>query len=518
MASPVEMYFPQKELDYFREMFRTISKEQPHSKRDLLDYLRAYTTVHSEASYGFLDSLTRDIYTPTKEERDAHYITMTNCTTIIPQFYQLLETKGMEPEIVQFLGFRDTKPKKKSTETPENEHFAIVVKINRKGQVKEYLTDPFYNVCGEIVEKADGYWRIKGSTDFPSVRREFQAALYYTKEEFAQMLYDLRDDGKSLDMLIAGQKIRKEFAVNKANCDLMLYYSDETNAVTTRLYIPQVGITDKAIHCAHYMNEGGNVQRQELTFSIANDQVWHYLIGERRIAVTDYKTLQHIKQLFGKKTRFEKQPRIGALLDTDEMITKKKTLLAIADTLYSQLTKEQQTALKPFIFVRTLYEAEAKDQEYVYDEEKREERIRTMLQENMTYRDQIQPLDDIILIASWNLSNTTKNDVRKAKRRKKILEDKRDASRFGALNTLRKDNNLVYHRTMDKVLFAQQYKQTAPDDLERLVEEQGLDWRLGYLALVTDFIPYAFAARKDLGLHLFMESLQRRVKARCTPH
>ena len=55
---------------------------------------------------------------------------------------------------------------------------------------------------------------------------------------------------------------------------------------------------------------------------------------------------------------------------------------------------------------------------------------------------------------------------------------------------------------------------TSPDDLARIVEEHGLDWRIGYLATVTDFIPYALEARKDLTLDLFIESLQRRVKAR----
>lgn len=67
---------------------------------------------------------------------------------------------------------------------------------------------------------------------------------------------------------------------------------------------------------------------------------------------------------------------------------------------------------------------------------------------------------------------------------------------------------------MDKVLFAQQYEHTSPEYLDQIVEEQELDWRVGYLAIVTEFIPYALEARKDLTLDLFMESLQKRVRMR----
>ena len=59
------------------------------------------------------------------------------------------------------------------------------------------------------------------------------------------------------------------------------------------------------------------------------------------------------------------------------------------------------------------------------------------------------------------------------------------------------------------------YEQTAEEELAWLVEERDLDCRVGYLAMVTDFFPYALEAKKDLELELFIPSLHRRVKARC---
>jgi len=75
---------------------------------------------------------------------------------------------------------------------------------------------------------------------------------------------------------------------------------------------------------------------------------------------------------------------------------------------------------------------------------------------------------------------------------------------------------------MDKVLFAQRYEGASVADLDGAVEGQDLDWRVGYLAMVADFIPYAFAGvdgskvkvRDELELKLFMEGIQKRVRAR----
>ena len=511
----MELYFPASMIEEARKEKEKYEKKYPNSSKNLVQITYQYTRWHNEnVKYGFFDHLTQDNYAPTREERIKLQIDMFNCTTVIQPLYQRLEVYGMEPEIVQFLGFRNIQNKKDKEDPPEREHFALVVKIEKNGVIKEYLADPFHKICGEIVEKRQDYWKIKGCGTYKAVKRTFQSVLYYTKEEYAQMLYDMRYDGKSLDMLVAGQQVRKKHTVARINCSQMLYYADTPATLTTQLYIPQIGITDKAIHCAHLFDNDGNPQKRELTFSLTEDSTWHHLIGERRVAVTDYKTLQHVKRLFGKRTRFEKQPRVGQVLDAENMAAKKKTLLEIADTLYNQLSPEQQAALKPLVFARTLYEAEAQGQEYVFDEEKRDEKIKNLLQEDLGYRDKIRALDEITWHAYWNFSNTPKNEMRKAERMKKIVKEKRVTLKFGDLNTIRKHNKPMYHRNMDKVLFAQQYEHTSSEELARLVEERGLDWRVGYLAMVTDFFPYAFGAKKDLELDIFMDSLQRRVKAR----
>ncbi len=522
MSSPMELYFSPSGIEQARKKAEEYRKDYPDHSHDLVRITYACAKYYStNVAYGFLDHLLRDKYSPTRKERKDLQIKMFNCTTVIEPLYQIIKAYGLQLEIVQFLGFRDIRRKTDKERPPEREHFALVVKIEKDGAVKEYLTDPFSQVYGEIVEKKERSWKIKGYGKYNPVKREFQTVLYYTQEEYAQLLYDLRDDGKSLDMLVAGQQVTKELVLTDLKCTQMLYYDDTAAALTTLVYIPQIGITDKAIQCAHYFDADGTPQKEELTFSLAENRTWHHLIGERRIAVLNYGILQEIAHLFEDGFEegicFEKQPRIGELLNTERMSTKKKTLLEIAERLYAQLLCEQQTALKPLICARTLYEAQAKGQEYVYDEEKRDQRIKDILQEYISYRDQIRTLNDIIWNADWNFSNTSKKDLRKAKRMKQIVKEKRDNLNFLDLNLIRKQNKPMYHRNMDKVLFAQLYEQTTPEELTHLVEEQGLDWRVGYLAMITDFIPYAFGAKKDLELDLFMPSLQRRVKARRAP-
>ncbi len=517
MPTPMELYFPASMIEEVKRAKEQYEKKYPNQTKNLLRVVYTYAKAYKDSgSYGFFDHLLKDNYTPTAEERIKLSMGSFNCTTIIEPFCQILQAYGIDMEIVQFRGFRDIHQKKDAEKPRESEHFSVVAKIATKGVVKEYLLDPYLRVCGEIIEKEEKSWKVKGYQDYKQVKREFQTVLYYTQEEYAQLLYDMRDDGKSLDMLVAGQKIRESHVVARIKCTQMLYYHDDPARLTTRLYIPQVGITDKAIHYAHHFNGDGSPQRRELTFSLAKDNTWHYLVGEQRVAVTDYKTLQQIKRLFGKKTRFEKQPRVGQLLEAPAIESHKKTLLDIAETLYAQLSAEQQTALKPLVLLRTLYESEAKGQEYVYDEEKRDERIKNMLREHLGYRDKIRTLDDLTWHADWNFSSTPQNELRKAEREKKRLKEKQDELKLSDLNKIRKHNKPMYHRNMDKVLFAQQYQHTAPEELARIVEERHLDWRIGYLAMVTDFFPYAFGARKDLELGIFMESLQRRVKARLT--
>jgi hypothetical protein len=514
MPTPLELYFPPS---FIEETIKAIEKEKrldPRYSQDPVHRLAAYTRGYRKnIKYGFLEYLAADIYAPTREERIKHNIMMFNCTLVIQPLSQLFEAHGIEHEIVQFLGFRTIQGRKDREDPLGNEHFAIVCKIEKEGVIKEYLADPYQQVFGEITEKKEKYWKIRRYQDFKKARREFQAVLYYTREEYAQLLYDLRDDAKSLDMLVAGQKIRESLPVAKINCQLMLYYADEPPALTTRLYIPQIGITDKAIHCTHYFNPQGKRERHELTLSLARTSTWHSLVEEQRVAVTDFPTLHKIKRLLGKKTNFSKQPRISELLLDEEIAKNRDQLLSIAGALYEGLSPEQQDALKPLVFMRTLYEAEAAGQEYVYNEERRDQRIKDMLREDIAYRDKLRTLDDLTWNNYWNFARTPKNELRASRRKKKALEKEREERKFGELNRFRKYNTAAYHRTMDKILFAQEHAATLSEDFDRLVDER-MDWRIGYLAMVTDFIPYALEAKKELMLDLFMGSLERRVRAR----
>lgn len=515
MVTPVEMYFPSERLAELVAIRENFQRTTPNHSKDPLSIIASYTKLYGkDEHYGFLDHLAYDSYSPTWDERVKLNMATFNCTQVIQPVYHIMQSYDFEPEIVQFLGFRNVREKKSETEPLEDEHFALIVKAKRKGAVREFLVDPTQHVCGEIVEKTDTYWKIKHNTNYKAVRREFQAVLYYTQEEYAQLLYDMRDDAKSLDMLVAGQKIRRDMEVRKANSSLMVYYDGEENVLTTRLYIPQVGITDKAIDCVQFLNDNGEVQQETLTLSLAKSHTWKRLTGERRVAVTDYSTLQRVRALIGRRVLLHTQPRIGPILVEEARSNDRSALSTLAEELYGSLNADQQSVLRSLVLLRTLYEAEAPAQEYVFDETKRNERINKLMEEDTQYRDKIDEVNDTLWEHSWGFAKIPRSQAQWLARKKQALERKRNDLKFGDLNSLRRYNKHAYHRTMDKVLFAQQYEGASVTDLESVVETQGLDWRMGYIAMVADFIPYAFQARKELELQLFMEGIQRRVRAR----
>ena len=73
-------------------------------------------------------------------------------------------------------------------------------------------------------------------------------------------------------MLIAGQRVYELKTIAKTSgCTSMVYYRDETNTLSIRLYIPQKPLSDKALYCHMALNDEGNISKISLECYLAKD-------------------------------------------------------------------------------------------------------------------------------------------------------------------------------------------------------------------------------------------------------
>ncbi|MBI2152012.1 hypothetical protein HYU21_04760, partial [Candidatus Woesearchaeota archaeon] len=71
-----------------------------------------------------------------------------------------------------------------------------------------------------------------------------------------------------------------------------------------------------------------------------------------------------------------------------------------------------------------------------------------------------------------------------------------------------------YARVMDQVLFSEHLKPLSILERRKAIDHYGLDTRLGYISMVTDFLPYVLKARRDLELDIFRPKIEEKIKDR----
>jgi hypothetical protein len=215
-----------------------------------------------------------------------------------------------------------------------------------------------------------------------------------------------------------------------------------------------------------------------------------------------------------RKTRLDRFDRIGpAVLAAPEV---KDHICGIADSLYGLLDMESERKLRPLVLVRSLYEHAEPAKEYLFTDEEHDERLLSLVKKEQAERIRAQPMKDLLYLHGWRLQKCAMSEARRTKvkldRLNRDIEDV--VEEIDLLNRVRYDAKRAYHRAMDKALFAKSVEGSSVDELERRVLSAGLDLRVGYIAMIADFIPYIFEGMDDLELKLYMGAIKPKVFAR----
>lgn len=482
-------------------------------------YARDIAHIFFDSYYSFTDHLRTGHYAPYLHEKDDEQIGGSNCTTIIPNVYLYCEVLGLKPQIVQFFDFRDIETKKDLEDPLYSKHFSVIVDVGRKHR---YLLDPFYHTFGPILEQNPNYLKVGRCQGRSARKREFSEMLPYSVEDFVKMMGRLHQPAESLDMLIPGQKVHQDRTVFKVTkCNVMVYYDPEKNLLSSRLYVPQKPIQDKAVYARMQLDDQGEVADLSLECYLAKDFDWASLVGGKKVCETDFTTMRSLRRKIqslptpdGKKVRLERHPRFGfAFLEADDQM--RESLTDLTKKMYQGLTNAEQLAIRSQILARALYESECPEQEYLFSPQEHDARLLKLAKQEKEDIKNIKPLEDLLYFHGWKLQKFEKNEVRRMRyaSRRHIEKMSEIVEEINRLNNLRWNNKRAYSRAMDKVLFAEKMLGRM-EEVEQKVAAGNLDLRLGYLALVTDFVPFVLEGQKELELDGFMDPIKEKVKAR----
>jgi len=483
-------------------------------------YQRALTCAYHARdifSYGFHGSLYTGNFAPYPHEMERDGYTGFNCTTVIPPLQTYCDKLGLEPRIVQFVGFRDiekTKKAKEKTNPILSSHFGIFIKI--KGQ--DYFLDPYHSRFGKVKELTDSYMEVGKSTVTKAVKREFKQIIEYTPEQFAEMMDHLRTPEGSLEMLIAGQEILQgRYYGGFRDCRVMLHYFDDVNEVRVRLEIPQPNIQDKIVYNHMFFDDEGEITGQSTELLVTELAYWDDLIDPTSIAKGNLSSYRSIDDLLKDKVDLRKSSRLGPVLLQQENHDMLRYIINELLTDFIQRIPKSD-ALKRMILARTLYETESPEKEYLFNEEtrtadlsKKLRRWREMANKFTSHPDEIERLERTMGLVHGDIERGRRiRRITKAR----VRRNKEIDYSFGPDANLRADQRQKHDRIMDMVLYAKQLGNISIDELEKRVKQRNVNPDLGYLAIVSDFIPSILDAKRFLTLEPFLDDIKAKVKAR----
>lgn len=515
-SEPAETGFPQKTVEIIDRNIADFKQRYPRAlNKNLFRYAKIFATTFFDTYYGFQHHLEKGNYAPYLHEMNQLGITQYNCTTIIPTIYLYYKTLGFEPKIVQFVSMRDIEDKKDLESPAAGSHFSLIIELGKK---HPFLFDPFYQAFGPILKSNKDSLKIGAFGGRKKKVREFKNLFTYTEQEFAGMMQRLKDESGSLDMLAAGQKVFPAERFNKTICNLSVYYQPE-DTILTRLVISRPSTSYQMIFCRQEIKK---IVKRSLELFLAKDYGWDCLVEGKKVAETNIKELRQIKReidslpnpVTKKPIKLKTADRIGPSLLEESPSSKK--LLLIVDELYKRLTAQQKEAIYPLTIYRTLYECIKPETNYLHSNEELDARLLGIATKEQMTRTELKPLDDIIFLYGWKLNKLEKSDLRKIRRMRKAIAKglTETISEVDSLNFLRKDNKPAYLRMMDKVLFSKDIGEKDIPELEEQIKVERLDTRIGYLAMIADFIPIALEAKSELELKKYMPIIMTKIKAR----
>ncbi len=496
--------FPEKSVVPAHEMAKRYF--ELHGNKDSL-LKRAYMIFYGfgeQSQYGFTHQFYTGNYAPWFHEMQEQNISQYNCTTIVPYLYTYFEAFGVKPEIVQFFDWRDTdlhSEKKKLFQ--DASHFALLLDV---GKTEKYLCDMFWKRFGAITSQDAHEMRVRNYPKNKVCLREFRSMISYTPEEFAAMMERLHTPADSLDVLVAGQKFTRE-KYNGVACDSMVYYDDALREVKVRVFVPQKGLMNKVIYSMHTFDPERKLRDSHLRLTWGKQDYWNFVEDERVVAQLNFDEANMLIKKLGNVSRSHK--RI-----TPEL--RRESLLELVDELWTKLSVEEQEAIRLPRAVRTLYEYTSPEQNYAFSVTEWDADLRKNLEKMYALEDERMPLKRKVFLHYGKFERVSDIEAKRLKlRKRKITKNLDDLGKeFDELQKMRIYHKKMYQRNMDKVVFVKQFEGKNVEDVEAEVLSISGDLRVGYLAMITDFLAYIKDAKKELTLDVFIDSIGEKVKAR----
>ena len=330
------------------------------------------------------------------------------------------------------------------------------------------------------------------------------------------MMNKLKEPAQSLEMLISGQKIyqKNQLKIMESPASLMIYYNEELNRITTRLNISQLYVSDKSILCHLDMDDSGRVRKTSLELFLADESTWMDLPGAVKVAEFPYSFVGNIRKTIG-KAHSEGKVRVGSLCSRIKQLPGMSDLLENTEELFSQLSFEQKKILYPKLVNRFLYEVSAPLKKHHFRKKDREQHLIDLEEIHYEFLEKLLPLTHRQKIDAWDIKKLTKKTKANIKDKIETLNDGNDkvVDEINDLNRLRRNFPSVYHRLMDKVLYAQNVlPKLDTEQFANEIENNQSIIQIGYLAMINDFIPYIHRARNELLLSRFQKDIGKRVR------
>ncbi len=496
--------FPEKSVESAQQMAERYFVL--HGNKDSL-LKRAYMIFFGfgeQCHYGFTHQFYTGNYAPWEHEMQEQKITGYNCTTIIPHLYNYLEAFGVKPEIVQFFDWKDRDLHGGTDKLFQDaSHFGLILDV---GESEKYLCDLFWKRFGAITSQDAHTMRIRNYPHNKISTREFRSMVDYSAEEFAVMMERLHAPADSLDVLVAGQKFTHE-RYNTISCESMVYYDDALREVSVRVFIPQKGIQNKVMYGVHTFDKDGVVDDSRLQLAWGKDDYWNFVEAERTVARLRFDDVHVLNRVLGSVSRSHKCIKLEQ---------RTESLLELVDGLWNKLSVEEQEAVRLPRAVRTLYEYSVQEKDYVFSAKEWDEDLRKNLIKMYALEDKMIPLKRTVFMHYGKFEQIDNNEARRLLRQKRKLRKKMNDAEddFNEFQNLRINHKKMYQRNMDKVVFAKQFEGRTVEGVELEVSVVNGDLRVGYLAMIMDFLAYIKDAKKELTLNVFMDSIGEKVKAR----
>ena len=524
--------FPPELTEYLRD--HLVRVRQDTDIKSTIGLFAKYSSVYgSSGMYSFTESLRTGNYVHYGHEAEPLKVGGYNCTTLIPTMYTIARELGYNPQIVQFKGFRDIKSKNNtSSKKDPAAHFSLIVDVGRK---QPYLVDAFYQIFGPIIEEEEGHLIIGKTNGSSYKRREFDEKNLITEEAFAEMMQTLRDPAESLDMIIAGQKPYSSVDVEGVKyCDHKVFYTEESNTVSFRIYQSVPCLSDRAITMHHKMDDEGRTLEKQIDLSFAKVEQWRTLIGEEKLATVSLNDLYKLRRGLKPFCDVMKRPRFGPLAKAHPKVREimveftKSQGIDISSGLIDKISPKK-------LIARVLYEwCQPDGPEYFSTKEQRVDYLRKLSGQIDQINDSVRDIGNALWSDGWKIDRLNRNEARRLRRKKERMTKGRAAmlSEIDALNYLRKHNEPFFARLLDQYFFAKSlvdpdsldFEISATKDLsglelgslDKVVEQNkgNLLFPETYAAMVLDFLPSVIDAKRFLDPKHFIEPMRPKIKAR----